>query len=145
MVETGRQDIDTAQRIDRASSNDLVTLATDRGQVPLNLGAVLIIERGSELDAAGVRVAVEQRLPNVPRMRRRLLRAPLGCGRAVWVDDVDFRLDRHLSALGCLHALALRRDPSKPMTRSCCGSPVVWCVRRWTAIVPCGQRSGSPG
>ena len=82
MVETGRQDIDTAQRIDRASSNDLVTLATDRGQVPLNLGAVLIIERGSELDAAGVRVAVEQRLPNVPRMRRRLLRAPLGCGRA---------------------------------------------------------------
>jgi diacylglycerol O-acyltransferase / wax synthase len=91
--------VGAVDEIDRASASDLVTLATDRGQVPMNLGAVLIIDKGSELDLRDVRLTVAQRLPCVPRLRRRLLRAPFGCGRSVWVDDVEFDLDRHLSAV----------------------------------------------
>ena len=44
--------------IDRVSASDLVALATDRGQVPMNLGAVLIIDKGSELDLRDVRTTV---------------------------------------------------------------------------------------
>ena len=38
-----------------------------------------------------------------PRLRRRLVRTPPGCGRPIWVDDPAFSLERHLTA-------ATRRD-----------------------------------
>ena len=94
-----RREVGAVHEIDRASASDLVTLDTDRGQVPMNIGAVLIIDKGSELDLRDVRTTVAQRLPRVPRLRQRLLRAPFGCGRPVWVDDAEFDPDRHLSAV----------------------------------------------
>jgi len=83
--------------IDRASSNDMVTLATDRGPAPMNIGAILIVDAASDLDFATVRSTLARRLPRVRRLRQRLLKTPLACGRPLWVDSPDFDLDRHLS------------------------------------------------
>jgi diacylglycerol O-acyltransferase / wax synthase len=83
--------------IERASPNDVVTLATDRGPAPMNIGAILIIDAASDLDFSTVRSILEGRLSRVPRLRQRLLKMPFGCGRPIWVDQADFDLGRHLS------------------------------------------------
>ena len=83
--------------IERASPNDVVTLATDHGPAPMNIGAVLIIEEGSDLAFSTVRSVLEGRLPRVRRLRQRLVRMPPGCGRPIWVDDAGFDLGRHLA------------------------------------------------
>jgi diacylglycerol O-acyltransferase len=83
--------------IERASPNDVVTLATDRGPAPMNIGAVLIIDATADLDFSTVRSILEARLPRVRRLRQRLVKMPLGCGRPIWVDQPDFALGRHLS------------------------------------------------
>src|SRR6478735_9380578 len=67
--------------IERASPNDVVTLATDRGPAPMNIGAVLIIDEASDLDFSTVRSIFEGRLSRVGRLRQRLLKMPFGCGR----------------------------------------------------------------
>ena len=76
-------------QIERASRGDLTTLATDHGPVPMNIAAALVIDGGSELGLPAVRHLLEQRLPRVPRLRQRIVHAPLGHGRPVWVDDAD--------------------------------------------------------
>ena len=140
-----RRKVGAVHEIDRASASDLVTLATDRGQVPMNLGAVLIIDKGSELDLRDVRLTVAQRLPCVPRLRRRLLRAPFGCGRSVWVDDVEFDLDRHLSAVALPRPTPPQQTVvSRPTTRRCCRLRAVSCARHWTTTGHSGQHCGSP-
>jgi diacylglycerol O-acyltransferase / wax synthase len=83
--------------IERASPNDVVTLATDRGPAPMNIGAVLIVDAASDLDFSTVRSTLEARLPRVRRLRQRLVKLPLGCGRPIWVDQPDFDLGHHLS------------------------------------------------
>ena len=84
-------------QIERMSPNDVTTLATDHGPVPMNIAAALVIDGGSDLGLPVVRALLEQRLPRVPRLRQRILSTPLGHGRPVWVDDADFDLDRHLA------------------------------------------------
>ena len=74
---------------------DLTVLATDRGSVPMNIGAVLEFDTAGGPSLAAVR-ALSERVPTIPRLRQRLRRVPFGCGRPVWVDDPDFVLDRHL-------------------------------------------------
>lgn len=118
LVRMSPQGSDSRDGIDRASLNDLVTLA--RGQ--------------------------SGRLPAVPRLRRRLQRAPLGCGRPVWVDDVHFDLDEHLSTVELSPGRCPRKAAvSTPTTKRCCRSPVVWCARLWTGSHPSGLHDGSPG
>ena len=84
--------------IERIGPMDLTMLATDRGSVPMNIGAVLEFDRLDVPSLAEIRTLLTQRVPAVPRLRQRLDRAPLGCGRPVWVDDAGFDLDRHLTA-----------------------------------------------
>ena len=83
--------------IERTSPNDLTTLATDHGPVPMNIAAALLIDGGSDLGFSAVRTVLEQRLPRVPRLRQRILDTPFGHGRPVWVDDANFDLDQHLA------------------------------------------------
>ncbi|AMM31980.1 hypothetical protein SA2016_1300 [Sinomonas atrocyanea] len=87
----------TRTGIERISSNDLTVLATDRGPAPMHIAAVLEFEAGAVPAFAEVAAVLEQRIPRIPRLRRRLMRTPPGAGRPVWVDDPTFRLDRHLS------------------------------------------------
>ncbi|WP_430296237.1 wax ester/triacylglycerol synthase domain-containing protein [Sinomonas sp. B1-1] len=83
--------------IDRISSNDLTLLATDRGQVPMHMAAVLTFDAGVAPSLAELTAALGERIARVPRLRRRLVPSPPGFGRPVWVDDAAFSLPRHLS------------------------------------------------
>ena len=70
--------------IARVSANDLTNLATDRGSVPMQIGAVLLLDEGSAPNAEELASVVVQRLARVPRLGERLRRAPWGCGRPYW-------------------------------------------------------------
>jgi WS/DGAT/MGAT family acyltransferase len=85
--------------IDRASANDVMALAVDHGSVPMHLAAVLVLDPASAVPVAAVERLLRDRVGRVPRLRRRLRRTPLGCGRAVWVDDPRFDVARHLEVL----------------------------------------------
>ena len=52
-----------------------------------------------ELTFETVRAVVEQRLPLLPPLRRRLVEVPFGIDRPWWADDPDFDLDFHVREL----------------------------------------------
>ena len=83
--------------LDRASPGDVVNLAVDRGTVPMNIAALLTFDPAGRPLAADVADVVGARVARVPRLTRRLVGTPLGCGRPVWVDDGSFSLGAHLS------------------------------------------------
>jgi diacylglycerol O-acyltransferase / wax synthase len=88
-----------AARIERASANDLMELASDVGPAPMQVGAVLVL--GADPGLPAVRAAIDRRIRQVPRMRQRLVRVPPGCGRPVWVDDPGFDIAGHVRGLRC--------------------------------------------
>ncbi|HEV7762009.1 MAG TPA: wax ester/triacylglycerol synthase family O-acyltransferase [Acidimicrobiales bacterium] len=63
--------------------------------VGMHIGSTAVFA-GPPPDQATFTRTVESRLPLVPRYRQRVEAVPLGLGRPVWVDDVDFTLDYHL-------------------------------------------------
>ena len=87
--------------IDRASPTDLMQLATEVPGSPMQVTAVLVLGEATALDLAAVRDAIGQRLRAVPRLRQRLVRAPLGGGRPIWVDDPGFDVRHHVHTLTC--------------------------------------------
>jgi WS/DGAT/MGAT family acyltransferase len=87
--------------IDRASATDLAFLAMDTGPVPQQIGAVLVLGAGAEFDVSRAEELIAQRVSAVPRLRQRLVRVPPGCGRAIWVDDADFDVRRHVREVRC--------------------------------------------
>jgi diacylglycerol O-acyltransferase len=95
IVETPAEQLDEV-RIERIGPMDVTVLVTDRGSVPMNIGAVLQFDTADGPSYATVRALLSERVPTIPRLRQRLQRVPFGCGRPVWVDDPDFVLDRHL-------------------------------------------------
>ncbi|NMO88232.1 wax ester/triacylglycerol synthase domain-containing protein [Actinomycetospora sp. TBRC 11914] len=80
--------------IDRARPDDLLELAVDRGPVPWQVGALLVLDRA--LTPSEVRRALAERVQAVPRLRRKLVRTPPLCGRPIWVDDPDFSVEHHV-------------------------------------------------
>ncbi|MCU1499318.1 MAG: hypothetical protein JWM47_3271 [Acidimicrobiales bacterium] len=87
--------------IDRVTPQDAVSLATDVGPAPMQVGAVLLLDGGARLDPEAIRTAIGERIRSVPRLRQRLVETPLGCGRPIWIDDVDFDVDRHVAFVRC--------------------------------------------
>ncbi len=87
--------------IERASTTDRAFLAMDAGRVPEQFAVVLLLQRAADLDPAQVRELIGRRILAVPRLRQRLVRAPLGCGGPIWQDDAHFDLGRHVTALPC--------------------------------------------
>jgi hypothetical protein len=69
------------------------------GPVPWQVGALLLLDR--PLDPDEVCRALAERVPSVPRLRRKLVRTPPLCGRPVWVDDPDFAVVRHVREVPC--------------------------------------------
>jgi len=86
---------------DRVSTDDLMSLASERGSVPLQVGAVLMLDARERLDPGVVVDAIAHRITAVPRLRQRLVKVPLGCGRPVWVDDRRFAITNHFSMVRC--------------------------------------------
>jgi diacylglycerol O-acyltransferase len=87
--------------IERASPADLMGLASDAGSAPMQVGAVLVLSSGPDLDIAAVRALMADRVRSVPRLRQRLVETPPGCGRPVWVDEPDFDIGNHVRHLAC--------------------------------------------
>jgi WS/DGAT/MGAT family acyltransferase len=86
--------------IERTSPTDLMQLAADLPGSPMQVAAILVLST-SGLDLTAVREAIGRRIPAVPRLRQRLVRAPLGGGRPIWVDDPDFDIRDHVNAVVC--------------------------------------------
>lgn len=98
---TSSVDLLSPMPIERASAADLMELAADRADAAMQIGAVLVLGAVTGLDVAAVREAMADRVRAVPRLRQRLVRAPFGCGRPVWVDDPGFDIHRHVRSVGC--------------------------------------------
>ena len=63
--------VDTAERfgrrrIDRIGPMDLTVLATDRGSVPMNIGAILEFDAPGGPALAAVRAILSERVPTIP-------------------------------------------------------------------------------
>ncbi|NGY62420.1 DUF1298 domain-containing protein [Lentzea sp. NEAU-D13] len=78
--------------IDRTSADDVVSLASG-----MQVGAVVVVER----DPGDVESLLAERIRTVPRLRRRLMPTPFGCGRPIWVDDPGFDLTNHVGRVVC--------------------------------------------
>ena len=85
--------------IQRTTGNDLMALAIESAVAPMQVAAILVLDR--PVDTAALRSALAGRITAVPRLRQRLQRAPVGCGRPIWVDDADFTIDRHIIDRTC--------------------------------------------
>lgn len=85
--------------IRRTSPNDLMALAAESAAAPMQVAAILVLDR--PVEPAAVRGALANRITAVPRLRQLLQRAPFGCGRPIWVDDAGFTIDRHVVDRPC--------------------------------------------
>jgi diacylglycerol O-acyltransferase / wax synthase len=130
--------------IERASAADLALLAMESGgDVPEHLGAVFVLDAGTGFDVESVRPVLAERVRAVPRLRQRLVRAPPGCGRPVWVDDPGFNAARHVRLLPCPdpgNEQALLDVAAAVITESLPRSRPLWAA----AVVP-GLRGGRVG
>ena len=69
--------VSTPAWFQRLGPGDVQALATDVGPVPMNVGAVLLLDSGTDFDPAGARQLLETRLAAIPRLRQRLVDSPL--------------------------------------------------------------------
>jgi diacylglycerol O-acyltransferase / wax synthase len=87
--------------IERASPTDRAFLAMDTGEVPEQFGVILLLDPAGAFDLADARRLIAVRVPAVPRLRQRLVRAPFGGGGPIWVDDPQFDIASHVRAVAC--------------------------------------------
>jgi len=64
---------------DPASCTDLAFLSMDSGPVPEQFAAVLMLTDPA-LDVPPAHPVLAERIAAIPRLRQRLVRAPVGCG-----------------------------------------------------------------
>ena len=116
----------TAPPIRRVSALDLMQLSTDAGAVPNQVGAVLVLDAGDGFDPARVVALLGRRIEGIPRLRQRLHRVPVGCGRPIWVDDPRFDVAWHVTVVeasghgedaALLDLAAARVTTALPMSR----------------------------
>ena len=88
--------------LERVTPLDLSNLRIEQHGLPMNVGALAIIEPGALLDSSGeleldaIRWRIEDRLHLAPRLRQRLYWPGFGFGAPVWVDDASFDISRHI-------------------------------------------------
>lgn len=79
----------------------MVQLATGVHGAPMQVAGIMVLGKDSRLTPQRVCDALNARVPNVPRLRQRLMSTPFGAGRPAWVDDPDFDIRRHVEVLRC--------------------------------------------
>jgi WS/DGAT/MGAT family acyltransferase len=129
--------------IDRVSSDDLMSIATNRGTVPMQIGAVAVLDTSRGCDIPSLIASIDSRLPPVARLKRRLIFPSFLRGRPFWADDADFTIAKHVRVVPCppgsgregLLAIAAR----ELMTRLPQGQPL------WAAIIVTGVNPGVSG
>lgn len=87
--------------VERIGSGDLMTLASDLGDPPMQIAGVLVLDGGGALSAGAVRDTLAERVRGIRRFRQRLVRPPWGFGRPYWTDDAGFRMERHFRHVRC--------------------------------------------
>jgi diacylglycerol O-acyltransferase / wax synthase len=87
--------------IERASSADLAFLAMEAGKVAEQFAGVLLLKPSGDFSLPRIRQVISERVLAVPRLRQRLIKVAVGCGRPAWVDDHDFHIDHHVRAVSC--------------------------------------------
>jgi WS/DGAT/MGAT family acyltransferase len=60
---------------------------------------MLLLDVREGLDPVRLKEALKHRLAAVPRLRQRLINVPIGCGRPVWVDYPEFRIEDHFAVV----------------------------------------------
>ena len=85
--------------IDRVGTDDVMSLVSDRQDPPLQVGVMLLLDVRKGHDPVQLKEALTHRLAAVPRLRQRLINVPIGCGRPVWVDYPEFRIEDHFAAV----------------------------------------------
>src|SRR4051812_8046733 len=92
----------------RLSALDASFLRVETPAAHMHVGWVSTLElpRGAQrLDVDGLIASIGARLHLVPRFRQLVVGAPLGFGEAIWKDDPDFDLRRHVRVLDERHPL----------------------------------------
>ncbi len=87
--------------VERVSPADLTELVCDVTGTSMQVAAVLVLDAGAPMSLATVRDALASRIEAIPRLRQRLMNAPFGCGRPVWIDDACFDIGDQVSVVGC--------------------------------------------
>lgn len=87
--------------IARTTGIDLMQLASDLPDSPVQVAAVLVLDGATGVDLDAVTDALGARVPAVPRLRQRLVFTPVGAGRPIWVDDAAFDVRRHVRSVRC--------------------------------------------
>ncbi|HSK27799.1 MAG TPA: wax ester/triacylglycerol synthase domain-containing protein [Jiangellales bacterium] len=85
--------------VERPGAQDLLQLAVDVGPAPMQVGVAVVLDR--EIPVERMLDALAARVAGAPRLRRRLVTTPPGCGRPVWMDDPSFDVRRHVRAVEC--------------------------------------------
>jgi diacylglycerol O-acyltransferase / wax synthase len=92
-------------RVERLGAGDLATLWAEEPATPFHIGLAGLLEPGRLVDERGrlrlreLRAAVDARLARVPELRRRIRWTGFGEGRPAVVDDHEFDIARHVTAV----------------------------------------------
>ncbi len=135
--------MDSPAWFERIGPGDAQQLATDVGPVPANVGALLVLGPPDPpaLDPDALADLIAARLAAIPRMRQRLARVPLGCGRPIWVDDGHVHPRRHVDVVACPgrgSSEAVMAAAVATVTQPLDGSGPLWRARVLTGL-PDGQ------
>ncbi|MGV0837544.1 WS/DGAT/MGAT family O-acyltransferase [Mycolicibacterium thermoresistibile] len=112
--------------VTRLSASDAKFFQLEDTSTPMYVGSLAILRKPRNgLSYETLLATVEQRLPQIPRYRQKVRKAPIGLARPVWVDDADFDITYHVrrSALPSpgsdaqLHELLARLE-SRPLDKA---------------------------
>ncbi|MGB9308256.1 MAG: wax ester/triacylglycerol synthase family O-acyltransferase [Mycobacterium sp.] len=81
------------------STLDTLFVSMDTPRWPLHGGGVLVLDPKTSphpVTFEMVKQHLENQLPAMPPLRRRLIRTPFGLTEPVWAEDPDFNIDRHV-------------------------------------------------
>lgn len=87
--------------IDRVSADDLMSLVGDSASNPMQAGAVMFLDAAEDFDLDRALESFGGRMATVPRLHQLLVKVPFGCGRPIWMDDLDFLLAEQVSIVEC--------------------------------------------
>jgi diacylglycerol O-acyltransferase len=78
------------------SGLDATFLNAENPNTPMNVIGTMIFEGQPDLTYDTLMGRLRERLPNLPLLRRRVVEAPLGIDRPVWIDDAEFDVRNHV-------------------------------------------------
>jgi len=84
--------------VERLSGTDALFLSTETPSWHQHVGGIAIVDpaESDRFSFEELRRTTLERLPRVPKFRWKLKEVPLHLDRAVWVEDKDFDIDRHI-------------------------------------------------